>query len=173
MLITGKILCSDPQRIRQAFEATVSFTNALGPFASTARKPLHGQFSLKDRSLLRQQGFQVQNCCRDLGAQMVFSRQIRNSVAQERFDSLVPFWTKLRKTKGGYLDKLRIVRTAAWPRALHGIAAAYIGKKKFHRLRTGLMQALGLDRPGANAYLQCFVEDALDPQLLSIFAIDS
>ena len=162
-----EILCSDPQRIRQAFEATVSFTNALD-LRIDSQKTFAWAVLPEDRSLLRQQGFQVQNCCRDLGAQMVFSRQIRNSVAQERFDSLVPFWTKLRKTKGGYLDKLRIVRTAAWPRALHGIAAAYIGKKKFHRLRTGLMQALGLDRPGANAYLQCFVEDALDPQLLSI-----
>ena len=32
-----------------------------------------------------------------------------------------------------------------------------------------MMQALGVDKPGANAYLQCFVEDALDPQLLSIW----
>lgn len=162
-----EILCCDPQLIRQAFEATVSFTNALD-LRIDSQKTFTWAVLPEDRSLLRQQGFQVQNCCRDLGAQMVFSRQIRNSVAQERFDSLLPFWTKLRKTKGGYLDKLRIVRTAAWPRALHGISAAYIGKKKFHRLRTGMMQALGVDKPGANAYLQCFVEDALDPQLLSI-----
>ena len=71
-----EILCCDPQLIRQAFEATVSFTNALD-LRIDSQKTFTWAVLPEDRSFLRQQGFQVQNCCRDLGAQMVFSRQIR------------------------------------------------------------------------------------------------
>ena len=162
-----EILCSDPTLIHQAFEATLEFTAALD-LRLDRTKTLCWAVTACGRSLLRAAGFTVVNSCRDLGAQMVFSRQIRNATQQARFDSLSDLWSKLRKAKGTYRAKLRIVRTAGWPRALHGIASAFIGRKHFHRLRTGMMHALSLNKPGSNAYLQCCLEEGLDPQCWAI-----
>ena len=57
-----------------------------------------------------------------------------------------------------------LVQRAAWPRAFHAIAAVVVGRKHFEGLRTALMQALRLQKPGANPELQCCLEgDTFDP----------
>ena len=162
-----EIMCSDPTLIRSAFDSTVAFTAALD-LKIDRQKTFCWAVAASDRKLLRQEGFVVLNSCRDLGAQMVFSRQIRNATLQDRFDNMPELWVKLRRAKGSYVEKLRIIRTVGWPRALHGVASAYIGRKHFHKLRTGLMHGLALNKPGANAYLQCCLEENLDPQCWAI-----
>ena len=162
-----EILCSDPRLIGQAFAATLEFTEALDLRLDRSKTSCWA-VDANARKQLRAEGFTVVNCCRDLGAQMVFSRQIRNATQKARFESLPDLWSKLKKAKGTYRAKLRIVKTAGWPRALHGIASAFIGRKHFHRLRTGMMQALSLNKPGSNAFLQCCLEDGLDPQCWAI-----
>ena len=162
-----EILVSDPSLIRQAFDTTVAFTEALD-LCLDRQKTFCWAVDAGDRKFLRADGFTVVNSCRDLGAQMVFSNQIRNATLQTRFATMPDLWTKLRRAKGPYRDKLRIVRTASWPKAMHGIASAYVGRKHFHRLRTGMMQGLGLNKPGANAFLQCCLEESLDPQKYAI-----
>ena len=55
-------------------------------------------------------------------------------------------------------QKLALVRQAAWPRAFHASSSVVVGKKHVGTLRTRVMQAIGLDKPGASPILQLACE---------------
>lgn len=117
------------------------------------------------RSRLRQQGLQVKLCARDLGAHVVYSCQLSNKTLASRILDLESFWVKLGSASGCFRDKVRVIRTAAWPRAFHACAAVVIGRRFIDDLRTECMKALRLNKPGASPFLQLSLEnDGLDPQ---------
>ena len=117
------------------------------------------------RRQLRQSGFTVSLPGRDLGAHVVYSRQIRNQTIQLRISDLQDFWNKLRGAFGAYKQKVRVVVTAAWPRIFHGISASVLGLKHFAELRTEFMRAVDAARPQASPYLHMILEGLhLDPQ---------
>ena len=117
------------------------------------------------RRQLRQSGFTVSLSGRDLGAHVVYSRQIRNQTIQLRISDLQDFWNKLRGAFGAYKQKVRVVVTAAWPRIFHGISASVLGLKHFAELRTEFMRAVDAARPQASPYLHMILEGLhLDPQ---------
>ena len=123
------------------------------------------------RRQLRQSGFTVSLSGRDLGAHVVYSRQIRNQTIQLRISDLQDFWNKLRGAFGAYKQKVRVVVTAAWPRIFHGISASVLGLKHFAELRTEFMRAVDAARPQASPYLHMILEGLhLDPQLYAIIA---
>ena len=68
--------------------------------------------------------------------------------------------------------KLTLVTRVAWPRAFHAVSAVVVGKKHFAGLRTQLMQALHLQKPGANSVLQCGLE-SLDTDPLLFAALET
>ena len=116
------------------------------------------------RVQLRAEGFTVKLKNRELGAHVVFSEQISNFHALERFRQLEDFWRKLGSSPCTFRQKVILVQRVAWPRAFHAVSAVVIGKKHFEALRTNVMQALKLQKPGANPTLQCSLEGAMfDP----------
>ena len=116
------------------------------------------------RRQLRQSNFTVSLSGRDLGAHMVYSRQIRNRSIQLRISDLQDFWRKLRSAFDAYKQKVRVVVTAAWPRIFHGISASVLGLKHFAELRTEFMRAVDASRPQASPYLHMILEVLhLDP----------
>ncbi len=161
-----EVVCTSPEAVHEAFTKTLDFARLLD-LKVDAGKTVAWAVSATDRAHLRSQGFKVANDCRDLGAHVVFSKQLRNATVVRRFDELATFWTRLRNAPGTYQQKCRIIRTVAWPRCLHAISGSIVGKKHFHSLRSALVSSLQHTKPGANSFLLCWLSD-LDPQLTSI-----
>ena len=161
-----EILTSSPDGIIEAFERTMDFARRL-ELKVDAGKTVCWAAQPKDRASLRNAGFTVVHDCRDLGAHVVFSRQIRNASMTQRFSDLSTFWPRLKHAPGTYQQKCRIIRTVAWPRCLHGISGSIVGKKHFHGLRSALASSLRQSKPGVNSFVLCWL-DHLDPQLTAI-----
>ena len=162
-----EILCHDVSGLQRCMDATLDFAFRLDLHVDASKTSAWATDS-HTRALLRQGGFRVIHSGKDLGAHLVYSRQIRKSSQIARFNDLNTFWSRLRRASGSFHDKVRIIRTAGWPRAMHGIAATLIGRKHFERLRTQVMFALNQNKPGANPMLLCCLVGQLDPQFFAI-----
>ena len=92
------------------------------------------------RKKLRNQGYALSACCKSLGAQIQVTKQHTNGVQMERVQSLSCLWPRLRLSSCGYSLKVRAIKTAAWPRGLHAIAATTISLATFQSLRAGAMK---------------------------------
>ena len=131
----------------------------------TRRSPTAGH-QRDSRRFLRGEGFAVRLHTKELGAHVVSSCQLSNFHALERFRQLADFWQKLTNSPCVYQQKVTLIMRVAWPRAFHGVSAVVIGRTHFDNLRTCIMQALKLQKPGANPELQCSLEgDLFDPLL--------
>ena len=66
--------------------------------------------------------------------------------------------------------KVRALKVAAWPRALHAVAATTLSDAAFHTLCTGAVRGLNADGAGTNAWLQLgLIEHPLaDPHFWAI-----
>lgn len=148
-----EILLQDPGRITSSFQRVVDFSELMD-LTLDSKKTVAWANDADTRRLFRSQGFQVALSVRELGAQVTFSAQIRNSTIVEKIRGLLDFWQKLRIAHGTYQQKLRLITTAAWPRALHGISSCYLGRKHWVSLRAACVRALKLDKPGSNSVLQ-------------------
>ena len=102
---------------------------------------------------MRAQGFDTIAGGRNLGAHVQFTRQHTNRSLVDRISSVSPMWTKLRISACCYSKKVRALKCAAWPRALHGIAANTISCSLFGTLRSGAMRGLKADSAGANPFV--------------------
>ena len=153
------VLVSSPAMMQKACDAVDSFA-AMLQIRLDAKKSFTWASSPVDRNSLRSQGFRVVNAVRDLGAHVVYTRQLANQTTLERIRGLADFWQKLSRASCSFTQKASLVLRAAWPRALHAVSAVVLGKKHFSGLRTQVMQSLGISRPGANPDLQCFLESA-------------
>ena len=130
-----------------------------------AKKTYFWSTSGEVRSRLRSAGKTVCSGARDLGAHVVYTKQLANSTLAKRIAELESFWQKLRSASGGFTQKVRMVLTVAWPRALHASAAVVIGRRHMESLRSQVMHALHATKPGASPWLQLGLEvDGVDPQ---------
>ena len=121
------------------------------------------------RRKLREAGFRVLLDTRELGAHVVYSRQLANRTALDRFRCLMDFWAKLGASSCAFRQKIMLITRVAWPRAMHAISSVVVGKHHFSDLRTAMMQALNLQKPGANPILQAGLEGlATDPQVYAV-----
>lgn len=163
-----EILLGDPGRITSSFQRVVEFSELMD-LTLDSKKTVAWANDADTRRFFRSQGFQVALSVRELGAQVTFSAQIRNSTIVEKIRGLLDFWQKLRIAHGTYQQKLRLITTAAWPRALHGISSCYLGRKHWVSLRAACVRALKLDKPGSNSVLQLAQGRlGLDPLLYAI-----
>ena len=140
---------------------------------STPRRALRGVLMLMSRKALRAQGFRVLLGARELGAHVVYTRQLANKTAVDRFKCLDDFWAKLTSTWCSFRQKLVLVTRVAWPRAMHAISAVVVGRKHFESLRTHMMQSLHLQKPGANPVLQCAWLEGLTLDPLVFAAVEN
>eukprot|EP00434_Breviolum_minutum_P018852 symbB.v1.2.016628.t2/scaffold1241.1/size129723/3 len=163
-----ELLVSDPNAIRSAYDRVCEFTDLLD-LTLDAAKTIAWSNNRATRRQFRQQGFQVDLAVRELGAQITFSQQIRNATLLNRVHKLADFWDKLKVSGGSFSQKLRLVYTAAWPRAFHGVSSCCIGKKHWVPIRTSFLRAMWLDKPGASSWLQMAqARVGFDPQAYAI-----
>lgn len=161
------VLLNDPLQMRQACDAVDRFADML-QINLDAQKSFTWSTDREGRKSLRTQGFKVLNAVRDLGAHVVYTCQLANKTALDRFKELDDFWIKLKAATCTFRQKTILVTRVAWPRALHAVSAVVIGKKHFEGLRTSAMQALGIQKPGASPDLQCCLESLqFDPQVFA------
>ena len=159
------VLMQSPAHMQQACQAVDKFA-AMLQIRLDASKSFTWSSDRQGRLDLRSQGFRVVHAARDLGAHVVYTRQLANKTTLDRVRDLGDFWSKLRSTRCTFQQKVTLIIRAAWPRALHAVSAVVIGKKHFESLRSDLMQALGIQKPGSSPDLQCCLERfTVDPQV--------
>lgn len=161
------VLLQSVDYMQQACDAVDSFAQALQLDIDAAKSYCWATSSVGRRQL-RQAGFSVRLKHKELGAHVVFSKQLSNHHALERLRQLDDFWSKLTSCSCTFQQKITLVQRVAWPRAFHAVSAVVVGRKHFEALRTSVMQALRLQKPGANPELQCSLEgDLFDPMVFS------
>ena len=99
-----------------------------------------------NRRSLRRSGRSTILDGRDLGGHASFSNRHTNFTLTARLDSLQPLWARLRASPSSCRQKRLALITAAWPRGLHGVAAAPLGSHHYTRLRTGALHGLSFVR---------------------------
>ena len=165
-----EVLLSNPQMAQQAFEQAIAFSQALD-LSIDVHKTYAWSTCPHARGLLRTGGFRVVSDERDLGAHVVYTRQIRNMTLKNRIKGLSDFWGKLRSAGGSYLQRLRIVRTAAWPRALHGVSGSFLGKKHWENLRSEFLKGMNIAKAGVSPVVQFVIDGwTLDPLAYAVMA---
>ena len=92
------------------------------------------------RKILRSQNFEVKHWMRDLGGHVQYSQLPTNSVIVQRIMDFKPRWKDLARSKASYAQKLRAIRSVAWPTAMHGISSIHLGEDHLDELRTGAMR---------------------------------
>jgi len=159
-----EVVVKDVQWLLPAFQRLCTFVDMLDLQLDQA-KTYFWSTCASTRAQLRSSGKSVKLSARDLGAHVVYSCQISNQTLAARIDDLASFWLRLRGAGGRFCDRVRVIRCAAWPRALHACAAVVIGRRFVDTLRTECMKALKLNKPGASPWLQfCLEGDGFDPQ---------
>ena len=161
------VLVSSVEAMQQACQAVDKFAEALC-LDLDAKKSYCWATNSEGRRQLRDAGFTVLLHTRELGAHVVYSRQLANGTSLDRFRQLADFWQKLTTCQCTYRQKTQLIQRVAWPRVMHAVSAVVIGKKHFDALRTEVMQALHLQKPGASPILQCALEGpAFDPMVFA------
>lgn len=165
-----QLLLCDPSRMSAAAEVLDKLVDELD-LVLDKRKTHVWSVQPSGRAQLRDQGFAMSKSCRNLGAHMQFTKQHTNHVQMERLQSLSSLWPKLRMSTCGYFMKVRALKSAAWPRGLHAIAATTLSSSTFNTLRSGAMKGLREDHAGSNSVLHLgLIEVPLaDPHFWSIF----
>ena len=162
------VILRNVDHMTQAVNAVDRFADMLH-IQLDAKKSFTWSTHADGRRRLRQAGFRVLLSTRELGAHVVYSRQLANKTALDRFRCLVDFWAKLGASGCAFRQKIMLITRVAWPRAMHAISSVVVGKHHFSDLRTAMMQALNLQKPGANPILQAGLESlSMDPQVYAI-----
>ncbi len=165
-----EILLSDPNRAQDAFNQAMTFAEALDLRIDVSKTYAWSTCS-QARCFLRSGGFKVLSSERDLGAHVVYTRQIRNATIKQRIQGLSDFWSKLKVSGGTHSQRVRLVRTAAWPRALHGISGSFLGRKHWESLRSDFLKSMDLAKAGVSPPVQFLLEGwTLDPQAFAVLA---
>ena len=123
------------------------------------------------RQQFRQANISVQHAARDLGAHISYTRQFTNATVTARLTELDSFWTALRASPAPYAQKVRALRTVAWPRGLHAVSSAPIGRSKWNTIRSKAVQAILGRRAGISpGILLGLVEGSADPEELALIS---
>ena len=164
-----QVLVSDPCMLQPVYQCLEEFTLLLDLFLDS-RKTHTWSVCAEGRSQMRSQGFGLVAFSKNLGAHVQYTRQHTNKVLMDRVQSTQSLWTKLRLSASPYPQKVRAIRSAAWPRCLHAVAATTVSKVTYAALRSGALRGLKLDAAGANPMVHLSLVEApgTDPQFWSI-----
>ena len=147
-----QILCSHHSLISGAQQQLDRFVQAMD-LVVDAKKSYTWSVSSEGRKQLRAQATPVKMSAKNLGAHVQFSKRHTNAALMDRVNGLQAIWPRLRLSACSYFSKIRALRVAAWPRALHAIASTTMSEAAFHSLRTGAMKGIDAEAAGANAWL--------------------
>ena len=164
-----QVLVTDPQRLQPVFNCLEEFTRALDLLVDQ-KKTHTWSISAEGRKCLRAQGLVLVSFDRNLGAHVQFSRQHTNRHLLDRVTAAGPLWQKLRLSTCAYTQKIRALKTAAWPRCLHAVAATTVSNATFTSLRANAMKGLRADSAGANSMVHLGLIEAptVDPQVWAL-----
>ena len=164
-----QLICPHSDLIAGAKRCLDAFVNAVD-LQLDAKKTFTWSLTASGRTTLRQQGFCVVLSAKNLGAHVQMSKKHTNATLMERVHGMTDIWPKLKVSACKYVTKVRALLVAAWPRALHAVAATGLSDAAFHSLRTGAMKGLNMEAAGCNAWLQLgLIEHAIvDPQFWSV-----
>lgn len=164
-----QVLVTDPSRLQPVYACLESFTQALDLFVDKRKTHMWSVCAL-GRQIIRAQGMPLVSFDRNLGAHVQFSRQHTNSHLLHRVASAGQLWQKLRLSACSYAQKIRALKSAAWPKCLHAVAATTVSNATFKSLRAGAMKGLRADGSGANAMVHMGLVEppSVDPQVWSI-----
>ena len=165
-----QLIACDPSRLASLMRILESFADILD-LALDLKKTYVWSVSASGRECLHDAGFQAAQNGRNLGAHVQYSRQHANKVLADRMTSLTEWWGRLRRSHARDASKVAASRVAAWPRAMHAIAATKVGENWLQTLRSGAMKGLGMDAAGANSFLHLGAVEQVDtePGFWSIF----
>ena len=117
------------------------------------RKTFAWALQSTDRQQLRALGVPVEWDGKVLGAHVQFTLRPTNKHLQARINTLHDLFDRLRASQSPYDAKLKAIRSAAWPRGLHGCLAASVSASTFAQLRTGAIRALQAEGSGVNPWI--------------------
>ena len=123
------------------------------------------------RAVIRQHQYPLKESARDMGGHMQYNAKRGNATVKQKCDDIKCLWPRLGRSKAPYHQKLRVLKTVAWPSPLHGISTVTLNDHVFASLRAGAFQALHLDRWGSNSQIHLsLVEKPLcDPEFFALW----
>ena len=160
-----QILCNHHDLLHGAKLALERFVAAMDLLVDS-KKSYAWSLSSQGRFALRSQGVRVVLAEKNLGAHVQLSRKHTNASLMDRIHAFQPIWTKLRVSACAYGTKVRALKAAAWPKALHAVASTSLSESTFHKLRAGAMRGLDAEGAGANAWIHLGMIEhpSADPQ---------
>ena len=138
-----------PDQAHQAYQALQDFTSTWDLDLDN-RKLVFWSTKASFRKDLRNMGYQTKLDFRELGAHVRMSQRRTNFTQTVRIRNMEPRWSRLEASPAPYFRKVGALKSAAWPRALHGASNVHLGESKFALLRSGAMRGIGSKMPGAN-----------------------
>ena len=112
-----------------------------------ARKTYQWACTAQGRQQIRDSNGTLVTAIRNLCAHMQFDSRQTNATVTAKFRSLPDLWHQLAKSQAPYDQKIKILRTVAWPRAMYSISTVHIGNAYFVDARAGAFNALGCTKP--------------------------
>ena len=83
------------------------------------------------RKQIRSLGLLVRHSAKDLGGNVFYTKQHTTKMQADRFRSMDLLWGRLRVSLAPFTQKLRALKVAAWPRALHACSSVRITDQQF------------------------------------------
>ena len=162
------LLTWDPDWAIRQLEIVLSFAK-MTDLTVDRRKTYGWSTSASVRRAFREANIPVQHAARDLGAHISYTKQFSNSTVSSRLSALDDFWSALHRSPAPYAQKIQALRTVAWPRGLHAISSAPLGRSKWISVRSKAVQAVLGRKAGVNpGLLLGMLEAAADPEEVAL-----
>ena len=148
-------------------EALLAFTK-LAHLTVDRRKTFAWSTDAGIRKRLRQSGVPVLQQTKGLGAHVAFSRQRTNETVASRIDDLAALCAQLKSSRASYKTKVRVLRTAAWPKGLFAVESTPVSSSTWLNQRRKTIQALQFDNGVNHLLLPGLVESFADPEFVAL-----
>ena len=160
---------STVQQTSDALQSLVGFCDLLD-IQLDQKKTYRWACTAQERQMIRDARDTLVTAARDLGAHMQFDARQTNSTVTAKFKALPDLWHLLACSQASYDQKIKILRTVAWPRAMYAIATVHIGNSYFVDARAGAFNAIGGTRAGANPqiHLSLITHPTADPEYFAL-----
>ena len=140
-----------PAALAQGVASTTTFASSLHLELDQPKTYVWSVLA-SDRPALEPLGCPVALFARDLGGIFSFVPAVRNAALKLRCKTLVPVWSALRRSRAPLWQKLTLLYTKCWPRALHGSSGCPLAESELQSLRATATSALRI-RPGGSSSL--------------------
>ena len=164
-----ELLSSTVQQTTDALHSLAGFCSLLD-IQLDQKKTYRWACSAQGRQQIRDLQDTLVTAARDLGAHMQFDARRTNYTVTSNFKALPDLWHQLARSQASYDQKVKILRTVAWPRAMYAISTVHIGNAIFVDARAGAFNALGCTKAGANPQIQLslMTNPTADPEFYAL-----